>query len=793
MNHLIFNAFKSVLAALCLFLITQTGAAQITQTLKGQVLDQQVQLPLVGATVEVLANDTSRMGLAGVATDDEGYFRIPGLAIGKYSVRVRYIGYTEVLLSNILVISGKETELRINLEESIASLNAVVVVANQEKLKPINELSVVSTRAISVEETQRFAAAVNDPGRMVSAFAGVATADDGNNHIVIRGNAPNGLLWRMEGIEIPNPNHFSQVGSSGGGISILSAQLLADSDFSTGAFAAEYGNALSGVMDMKLRRGNTDRREYTFQAGVLGLDLATEGPIGRGERRGSYLVNYRYSTLSILSKMGVELFGETNFQDLSFNVYLPTEKMGSFTLFGIGGLSDQSSKGVKDSLAWTENENDQFNSKYFSNSNIVGLTHSKVWGSNTYLKSVVAVSNTVNGFDASIYTLPKYNEVVMFNQTFNQRYYNVSTSLSHKFNAKHFVRTGVYGQAIEFRYKDRERSESDAPLLTYLDETNQTQRFNAYAQWQYRPTDKLTLLSGVHFNMLLLNNSNSLEPRLGLKYQMHPQHQLSLGYGKHSQIQPLGNYFILDSLGKQTNRDLQMSKAHHLVAGYEWSPNRNFRIRTELYFQHLYDIPVRKDAQNSYSILNNMAEFERVSLNNNGIGRNYGMELTVERSLHNGLYALLSLSRIEARYQGSDKVWRNSRFNNKYVGTLTAGKEWPWMRNGKNRSFGVNLRVTYMGGQFSAPIDLAASREQQTTVFDTNRAYSEQLPYYFRTDFGIRLKRNYSRCTTTFSMDIQNASNRENIHSRYYDTDTDKAAYWTQTPLLPIMAYKVQF
>ena len=181
-------------------------------------------------------------------------------------------------MDNVEVISGKEKVITHALEPIIKAQQEVVVTADSKRNKALNDFSAVSARAFTVEETQKYAAAVNDPLRMATGFPGVVAANDGNNDIVIRGNSPAGLLWRMEGIEIPNPNHFSSVNSSGGGISILSAQLLANSDFVTGAFAAEYGNALSGVFDLKLRKGNNELKEYTVQAGLLGLNLAAEGP-----------------------------------------------------------------------------------------------------------------------------------------------------------------------------------------------------------------------------------------------------------------------------------------------------------------------------------------------------------------------------------------------------------------------------------------------------------------------------------------------------------------------------------
>ncbi len=366
-------------------------AQTITQTLKGVVLDKSVKTPLIGATVAAVPQNGTGQTL-GAVTDTEGRFRIPGVPIGQYTLTVRYLGYKDLTLANIAVNAGKETDLVLEAEESVLTGKEVVIKATVDKRKPLNELAAVSARTFSVEETQKFAAAVNDPARMAASFAGVVTPNDGNNTIIIRGNAPNSMVWRMEGIDIPNPNHFATPASSGGGISILSAQLLTNSDFLTGAFPAEYGNALSGVFDLKLRKGNSDRHEYTVQAGFLGLDVAAEGPMRVGKQTGSFLVNYRYSTLALLGKVGVNVGdAPTNFQDLSFNLWMPAGKAGSFSLFGMAGLSDQKNTGVADSLAWDDKPEERYSWQFKSNTGVVGLTHSKAWDK-TFLRSVVAVS-----------------------------------------------------------------------------------------------------------------------------------------------------------------------------------------------------------------------------------------------------------------------------------------------------------------------------------------------------------------------------------------------------------------
>ena len=802
------------LVASLLFLCPFKIFGQKTQNLKGMVIDKSVRNELIGATVRIAPSHLPDAAPKGAVTDETGRFRFANLALGKYTVLVTYIGYKNAVLTNVTLDAGKETDLIIEMEETILQHEAVVITGTQDKEKPLNEFSLVSARTFSVEETRRFAAAVNDPARMATSFAGVVMEDDGNNHIVIRGNAPNGLLWRMEGVDIPNPNHFSNVGTAGGGISILSSQLLTNSDFSTGAFAAEYGNALSGVFDLKLRKGNSDRREFTLQVGVLGLDVATEGPLQRSKNKpvsasafakatadkkatageGSYLVNYRYSTLSLMGKLGVPLGDAvTNFQDLSFNVWKSAGKVGTFSFFGLGGLSKQTLKGIADTAIWNKTLEKKYPFIFIANTGVVGMTHSKIWGSSTFLKTALVFSGTENGLNQDEYVLPDYALRRDFETSSRQTKGTLSTVLNHKFNARHHLRTGVYTNLIGYRLRQYSFDEENNQLEEQLKQSGTSQTVQAFAQWQYRPTDRMTFNLGVHSLAMLLNNKVSVEPRAAIKYAPDPSKSFSIGYGLHSQVMPLGLYFVKNESNQRLNPDLEMSKAHHFVLAYDYFPRKNLHFKSEAYYQHLFNVPVDKNKASSFSMLNERGGIVWRSLGNTGQGNNYGLELTGEQFLTRGLYWLASLSLYRSEYRGSDLVWRSTRFDCQYAGTLTAGKEWAWNRRHKDRSFGLNLKLVSTGGQLDTPIDLESSKAQKETIYYEDQAFTDQLPAYFRLDAGVRLKRNYRRMTTTLSLDVQNASNRQNLGGQFYNVDTQAVETWYQAPLIPILAYRLEF
>ncbi|MBA3680626.1 MAG: TonB-dependent receptor [Bacteroidetes bacterium] len=783
---------KLILAFVLSGIVYTLNSQTLFQTVRGSVADKISQTPIPGAVVQLM-NTTPAMV---VMSDENGKFSFDKVPVGKQSLTISYMGYKPSFLQNLSVNSGKELVLNINLEEDIKQMNEVEVTAKVEKNKPLNDMSAVSTRAFSVEETQKFAAAANDPARMALAFAGVVSGPDGNNMISIRGNSPNGLLWRMEGVEIPNPNHFSNVGTSGGGISILSAQLLNNSDFSTGAFAAEYGNALSGVFDLKLRKGNNQKREYTFQLGVLGADVAMEGPFKKGYD-GSYLVNYRYSTLSVLGKIGVPLGDAiTNFQDLSFNVYLPTKKLGAFSVFGFGGISDQTSYAKPDSTKWKEDEWTSYNSKFSANTGAVGLTNTKLFGNQSYLKTALVFSGTENGDIEN----KMQNDYSTFKKEYEQRFLQSKVTLSsvytQKISARSNLRSGFILNQLGYNLTQRDMGDSTV-LVERINVKGATQTAQAFFQWNYKVTPKLTTNVGLHYFQLLLNNSNSVEPRASIKYELTPKNNFSMGYGLHSQLQPIGVYFAKkqndDNTFSTPNKDLQLSKAHHLVLGYDRIINDFSHVKTEVYYQYLFNVPISTDKKSTYSMLNATDGYNTDPLTNKGLGRNYGMELTYERFLHKNLYYILSTSLYNSEYKAANDVWYNTRFNTNYAVTFTAGKEWVLTKKEKNRVIGFNIKSIYVGGYRYTPIDLPASIANGQAKFVTEKTFESKNPDYYRLDIRISLKRNFKKVTSTLALDIQNTTNRKNVGGQYFDMKTGSVKYWYQTPLLPLLSYRLEF
>ena len=781
--------FKKYFLFLGLLLLCTIAQGQVlTQTIRGTVIDKVSQTSLPGASIVLVGSSP----MIGTTTDPDGNFKLSNIPVGTHALHISFIGYKDITIPNIVVNSGKEVVLSVPIEEDITQLHEIIVRPDIEKNKPINDMATVSTRTFSVEETRKFAAAVNDPARAAISFAGVVSADDGNNTISIRGNSPFGLLWRMEGVDIPNPNHFADTGSSGGGISILSSQLVANSDFSTGAFPAEYGNALAGVFDLNLRKGNNEKREYTVQAGFLGMDVAAEGPFSKNYR-GSYLINYRYSTLSVLSKIGVPVGDAvTNFQDLSYNIFLPANKFGNFSLFGFGGLSDQNQNAEKDSTRWDE-EYQRYNSNYFSNTGAAGFKHGITLSANTFLQTTIVLSGNDHGFQNARLDddyIPQFN----YKENYITKKLTVSSVVNHKFNPKNSIRSGMYLNRYYYNLRQRHLDAETNQIEEPLNSKGYAGTIQLFSQWNYKPIQNLTFNTGLHLLYLKDNRSSSVEPRLSMKYDLNEQQSLTLGYGLHSQMQPSGVYETQIQQGDGTwikpNENLGFNKAHHIVVGYDRSLTKYLRVKVESYYQKLFNIAVENDPTSPLSSLVVEEGFVTEAMVNKGSGRNYGIELTLEQFLHNNLYFLLSGSLYNSEYKALDGIWRNTRFNGKHAISFTAGKEFNWK---KNRVFGINLRAIYTGGFWTTPIDVEKSMELGETRYIESLAFTDKLPDYFRTDFRVSLKRNYANTTTTLSLDFQNVTNHQNMGGQYFDAHSGEIKTWYMLPILPVLSYKIEF
>ena len=766
------QTIKTVIISIFTLLVinSNTIAQTPTQTVKGIVLDIDSEMPIFGATIILLGSDP----IIGGITDLDGIYKLKSIPIGRHSFRISFVGYEDVYLKEIAIESGREIVLNVSMKENTFELETVVIVANDDRSEAINQMTTVSANQITIESTSRIAAGINDPGRTVQSLAGVATSSDKTNELVIRGNSPRGMLWRMEGIEIPNPNHFSSEGGSGGGVSALSTQVLANSDFIISAFPAEYGNAISGVYDLRLRRGNFEKREYAIQLGVLGLQVAAEGPFKKGSQA-SYLFNYRYSTFSLLNKtIGSTIGGSIpTWQDLSFNIYLPSKKAGNFSIWGLGGNSLYEDLAVQDSSQW------KYKSDYRQETSknslfIVGLTHNYLFDNNkTYIRTTISNSYTNNYFlrDTLDYN---YNPHSNLELTYHYSTIGVNSFVNHKFNSKNLIRIGLSTSVKGYNINMFDVYSNDDKL----EEEGRTTSYQTYLQWKHRITNNIEIISGLHSSYLALNAKYTVEPRLGLKWKVNETNTISFGLGMHSKSEPVSVYLWEEHLPDgsiiQANKNLDFTKAVHFVLGYNWNFVEDFRLKTEIYYQYLYEVPMDpNDTTGTRTSLNFRTRIDNSELTNDGLGRNYGVELTLEKFFSNNWYALITSSLFESKYTMPGFEERNTLFNSNFINNIVAGREFVFGKNNQN-VIGLNLRTTWRGGYRNIPYNLDESIIESKPIYEYDNSYEQRLPDYYRIDLGINYSYNKSNKVWKVSVDIQNITNAKNVNRQYFDSETNQ-------------------
>jgi hypothetical protein len=773
--------------------------SQPTQVVRGQITDDITRQPIANATVTLLPEQSH----LSVLTDMNGNYRFTAVPFGRQSLKITCVGYEEKLMQNIIVTSGKEAIVNIALVERIGKLTAVELYYDKQKDKKVvnNDFLVNSARTFNIDDTRLFAGSLGDPSRMAANFAGVIGANDSRNDIIIRGNSPTGLLWQLEGVAIPNPNHFGTLNTSGGPISLINSNVLDKSDFLTGAFPAQYGNALSGVFDLQMRTGNSENHELLAQLGLNGIEAGVEGPLRPSKKsKSSYLINYRYSTLAPFVKLGIDI-GTGGivplYQDLNFKFHLNAGKKTFINLFGIGGISKANIPGTETDTSLSnfygnENENSRINTKMSIGGISIEHTQHK-----TFFKLVMAASGTSQNTEIdsiSSVTKEAFPSVVSLIEVAQ---YSAHFSVKHKISTRDNLAAGLLTNISRLQLNRKRFFGGIVNEQILLQDTNYNTLTQAYIQWKHRFNNRLTLITGIHSQYLDITNEIAVEPRMGLTYRIEPNQSISVSYGLHHSMQSPYLYFIrtpnLQMGFTETNRNLRFTRSHQLVMGYDWNFDKDWRLKTELYTQLLSRVPVERDSS-SYSVLNTgtgFAPIEKDSLMNKGSGINYGAEITLERFLgEEGYYCLLTGSFFQSKYKGSDGVTRNTAFNNQYVVNLLAGKEW---KIGKRGMLTTSFRLTGTGGRWLTPINVAASLRAQQAVYQEEKAFSDQQKPYFRADVKIGYRRELKKSTLELSVDFQNISNQKNIFIQEYNRRKNSIETRFQQGFLPVPTVRWTF
>ena len=776
--------------------ITSLLHAQVgTQTVRGIMIDKETKTSIQNAIITIVNGTNTWKG----KSNSSGEFQVDSVEIGRFSIGIVSKSYDPYAQKDLVINAAKEVVLNVELNATISMGAININIRKKDPSKTNNDMVAVSGRQFNSDQTQRYAGSLMDPSRMAANFAGVSGGGGQRNDIIVRGNSPTGLLWRLEGIDIPNPNHFSSQGATGGPVSILNNNNLANSDFLSSAFPAEYGNAVGAVFDLKMRNGNYRTHEFTGQVGFNGFEFGAEGPIHR-KKRSSYSINYRYSTLGAFEALGIDLTfaGIPKYQDVTARFNFPKTKTGEWTLTAIGGNSSisllHSKKDSADLTFGFGAPNDLNNGSamlatILSNTQKINNGYLKFIGAYTY-ESRFTQFDTIAPDNSKFQTYAENSNIskFLFHGLLNKR---ISPRLT--------FRAGLMANYQNASVKDSVWSDSFQVYTNLRDFSGNTLKHQAYAQLKYRFNAKWSVNGGLHHQYLYLNNSASLEPRLALQYKMSRKATFSAGYGNHAQQQATEIYFTetynsTNGTYQRTNENLGLTNSDHFVLGYDQLVGKNFRLKAEAYYQKIKDVPVRPNE--AFSVINLGADFGGLpavdNLKNRGEGTNYGIELTLEKFFSKHFYYLITTSIYDSKFIGGDGKERNTAFNSNYVVNALGGYEWVLGKN-KNQVLGINLKVTRAGGRRYTAIDIAESNRIGTTEYDEANPDGEQFKEYFRTDFKISYKLIFKKITQEWAIDIQNFFDTQNPLTASFNRDTGGVRIENQQGRLPMFFYRIQF
>jgi hypothetical protein len=785
---------------------------RLSQTVRGSVIDADSKLPLPGVTVILLDTDP----VTGTVSDVNGFFRFENIPVGRASLQFSLIGYETITLPNIEVNSGKEAVLDITMPELVIKLDEVVVNSTR-KGETTNEMSVLSSHTISVEETKRYTGGMDDPARVLSSYAGVATTADGSSDIIVRGNSPKYLQWRLDGIEISSPYHMDDQNASVGALTALNNSLLATSDFYTGAFSPEYGNVLSSVMDVKLRKGNNEKFEAACGVGLMGTDITLEGPFKKGYA-GSFLVNYRYSTISLLNALGIlNIPATVKYTDATFKVVLPTKTSGTFSFFGLGGMSglvmNNSTEVPGTSIKDATISKDYEKGNFLSN---LGMSHTLSINANSFIRTSLSYSasgmddNLEEGTFMKIYdSQGEYlsdsviNKMQKFKSNILNSAYRMDIIYSNRLNAKNKIQFGTKYALNYNNYNQDLYSIEAATLVNVTDFKKGINTLNNFVSWKHSFNESISIIAGVHNMNVLLNQKSTLEPRVALTWKISNSSSFHAGYGKHSTMESVHNYYtklvLADGSITEPNKNLDLLRADHYVLGYENRFTENLMIKAEAYYQHLYNLPVENNDTSSYATINEGIDYRYVALVNKGTGKNYGIELSLERFFSDNYYFLINGSIFDSKYKTLEGVWRNTRYNGNYMVNVLCGKEFKNIGRKHNKTLAINSKIYFGGGERYIPLLRDAQgnvnvNPSKDEYWDYAKAYNNKLDNVFQLNFSVSYKINKHHVTHELFLDLQNLTNNQARISEYYDpAQPDKIGYTREFQFFPNFMYRVYF
>lgn len=783
-------------AMLCIATLSMAQTGEV----HGTIIDARTREPMVG--VNVIVEDTPM----GAASDADGKYLISDLEVGIYTVTFSMIGYEQQILTDVLVNSSQTTYKNVELRQSsLLSKEEVTVTAYSYFTK--QEEIPVSYRNLNYEEVRRSPGAREDVGRMVQNLPGVSASTDDRNDLIIRGGSPSEVLYMVDNVEIPNPNHFPTQGATGGPISMINSQLIEDVNFMAGGFSAKYGNKLSGVLDINYRNGN--RKEYNgkLDLSFAGAGANMEGPLSNG--RGAWMFSLHRSFLDLASNFlnygGVPIYANTQGKivyDLTSDTRL--------SIIGIAGTDHITVEPAIERGDFLVGEIDTSNYQWVLNKNrqyTIGGNLSKIW--TPHLHSNFTLSRNETHFFTDVNMNEKrverpsdgnlriglLNKYQMYDNHSTEVVNDLKTDWTYLFDSGDKLNFGAYLKVMSYDHQivytpTPEDTINNIGVEIVGDTINAKQSWTPksgiYAEYIKQMTPKITLNLGLRYDNFNLLATHDLAPRFGISYQISDNLTFNAATGIFYQSPDL-----IYITGNPRNKDRFTSiRSDHYIAGFDYLLSEATMASVEIYRKNYSQYPVASDPNYDFiTMANSGASYGSVQTGagvSEGTGQATGFEFLLQKKSIKDLYGLISYSYSVIRHAALDGVLRPGAFDNRHVVNIVAGYRFSkhWEISGKWR---------YAGGRPYTPYDREASILAGAGRLNLNRINGMRYSPYHRLDVRFDHRSYYQHMTLVTYFSIENVYNRKNQSAVFWNNDREKMQYGYQTGFFPVGGFSLEF
>jgi len=757
---------------ICGFMIGTTAFSGVAATegkvgsLTGAVIDAETQAPIVGATVSVIDYDR------GVATDDKGRFRIDRLAVGDYRIRISSIGYTPLLITDIVIRSGRSSQVEAKLQMSTTEISGMTVTGDY-----FTDLSTqpTSMTSYSNEEIRRAPGSAGDVSRIMFSLPSIAKVNDLLNNLIVRGGSPTENSFYLDNIEIPNINHYQLFGTTGGPISLLNTDFIQEVEFSAGGFSSAFGDRLSSVMELTFREGNREATDLQAEISVAGFGFAGEGPIGK--ETGSWMVSVRRSYLDLLADV-LDVGAIPRYSDYQGKIVLDLSNRHRLSFLGVVGIDniefDNDSEFATENIELGESDGYEY---------AAGVNWRYLWGRNGYSNTSLSFLGTrvrENYYSTSGERTDWRNDLDGSAQLRNVNFYRIADRHELEFGFDFKYELDSYNEYADEAYDFF----GQVIPPKYVDFNVRSPKVGVFASYITQLTRRLRVTLGGRADYYKYTNNRSFSPRLALHYRLTPTSSFTGAFGIYYQTLP--SVFLSQ---QERNKELNDPKAYHYVLGFQKNLREDTRLTIEGYYKRYDNFPLDRTQPQLFiidEVIYDVYTDYHPHLVGGGKARSYGIEMTLQKKLRAGLYGLIGASWFRSQYRDLKEIWRDRSFDNRILVSVEGGYK-------PNKKWEFSLRWLFAGGAPYTPLDLNLSGLWNASVHDYSRVNESRYPDYHSLNVRVDRRFNFASSNMIVYVSVWNIYNRKNVALYYWDDGKKEPDVLHQWSILPIFGLKFEF